>query len=529
MDLTLAYPCVSPEESRAKVDSLNEWLRGYFARRVNSRLIDERRCIPPHVVLDLAQHGIMGFHVPTAKGGLGLRAVDWVRLLAQLGALDATISILVAINGLATRPMVVHGTDAQKEQWLGALARGERLASFAQTEDGAGSAFTRMKSVARPDPAGEGWLLCGSKTWIGNAGWSSLLIVIAMTQTASGDDLGLSAFAVPTDAPGVRIGEELDTMGMRGVVQNRLSFDHVPLSKNQVIGTIGAGLDVAVDAMSFTRIVIAAQQLGLMQRCVQLMAAFAEKRSIGTGLLFDNAVARNYLSECVARIDAVASLVALCARKLDAGEALAPELSAITKMVATEFAGVVADTALQLLGGRGYEENNVIAQIVRDTRVTRIFEGPTETLASFVGARMHGGLAGRVLGTMTRSVDLVDELADEIAGQRRSIESLCAESGLDEAQRKQWIDFQTGGVAAWAALKLAYALTPARIDRVSDWLDSGPAPAPRYVGGACFLGQDILRAALRRYAQDVGDVRQRLPGLNQQRDLLLDGDRQSGK
>jgi alkylation response protein AidB-like acyl-CoA dehydrogenase len=523
MDLTLAYPCVSPQESREKTDSLSEWMRGYFARRVNSRLIDQRRCIPPYVVLDLAQRGILGFHVPTTKGGLGLRAVDWVRLLAQLGALDATISQLVAIDALAMRPLVVHGTEAQQEQWLGALARGERLASFAQTEDGAGSAFTKMESVARPGPAGEGWLLCGSKTWIGNASWSSLLIVIAKTQAASGEDLGLSAFAVPTDASGVRIGEELDTMGLRGVVQNRLFFDRVHMSKDQVIGTIGGGLKVAVDAMSFTRIVIAAQQLGLMQRCAQLMGAFAEKRSIATGLLFNNAVARNYMSECVARIDAVASLVAQCARKLDAGEALAPELSAITKMAATEFAGLVADTALQLLGGRGYEENNVVAQIVRDTRVTRIFEGPTETLASFVGARMHGNLAARVLGTMTRSEVLVDELADELAAHRRSTESLCAESGLDEAQRKQWIDFQTGGVAAWAALKLAYALNPAKLDRIADWLDGGPAPAPRYVGGVCFLDQDTLRAALRRYAQDVGDVRQSLPGINQQRDPLLDG------
>src|SRR5579885_2772778 len=220
MDLTLAYPCVSPEQSRTKVDSLCEWLRDYFSRRVNSRMIDERRCIPPNVVLDLAQRGVLGFHVPTAQGGLGLRAVDWVRLIAQLGALDGTISQLVAISGLAMRPLVAHGTEAQKKQWLGALARGEQLASFAQTEDGAGSAFTKIESVARPTPDGEGWLLDGSKTWIGNAGWSSLLIVIARTKAASADDLGLSAFAVPTDAPGVRIGAELDTMGLRGVVQN---------------------------------------------------------------------------------------------------------------------------------------------------------------------------------------------------------------------------------------------------------------------------------------------------------------------
>ncbi len=523
MDLTLAYPCVSPEQSRTKVDSLCEWLRDYFSRRVNSRMIDERRCIPPNVVLDLAQRGVLGFHVPTAQGGLGLRAVDWVRLIAQLGALDGTISQLVAISGLAMRPLVAHGTEAQKKQWLGALARGEQLASFAQTEDGAGSAFTKIESVARPTPDGEGWLLDGSKTWIGNAGWSSLLIVIARTKAASADDLGLSAFAVPTDAPGVRIGAELDTMGLRGVVQNRLSFHQVLIAKNQVLGTIGAGVEVAVDAMSFTRIVIAAQQLGLMQRCVQLMAAFAQKRAIATGLLFDNAVARNYLSECVARIDIVASLVAQCARKLDAGEALAPELSAITKMVATEFAGVVADASLQLLGGRGYEENNIVAQMVRDTRVTRIFEGPTETLASFVGARLHGSLAARVLGTMTRIEELVDEMVDELADHRRSIESLCAESGLDEAQRKQWVDFQTGGVAAWVALKLAYALNPTRIDRVADWLDGGPAPAPRYVAGNCFLDLGTLRAALHRYTQEVGDISQSLPGLNQERDPLLDG------
>jgi alkylation response protein AidB-like acyl-CoA dehydrogenase len=245
MELVARYNAVSAEKSAASANQLLAWCRDYFKSRVNSRWIDERRCIPPHVVLDFGNRGVFGYHIDAAYGGSALRARDWVRVLAQLGSLDPTVSQLVLINALANRTVMSFGAAPLKAELLPQLAKGRLLAAFAQTERAAGTNFMAMETLAEED--GSGWRLSGGKTWIGNAGWAGVMTVVAKNRGG-----GMVALVVRTDAPGVHIGVELNTMGLRGVVQNEVSFDNVLVPGTNLLGGPSQGGEVAVDAMTFT-------------------------------------------------------------------------------------------------------------------------------------------------------------------------------------------------------------------------------------------------------------------------------------
>lgn len=519
MELRAKYESIEAQSSLETVDSINCWLRTFFSKRVNSRWIDERRCVPPYVVNALAKKNVFGFHVPVSHGGLGLRAVDWVRLISQLGGLDATISQLAAIHGLGTRPYVAYGSDPQKSSLLTGLAKGELLSCFAQTEDGAGTNFLAIETVAvRRD---DGWVINGDKVWIGNAGWSEVMTLVAHARSEDGEELGMTVFAVPTDAEGVQIGEELNTMGLRGVVQNRIRFNNLRVRSDAVIGQVGDGLSVAVDAMSFTRLVIAAQQIGLMKKAVQVMWKYASERDISTGKLLDNAIGINFISECVGRIDTIEVLLLHAARELDAGGAVAPELSSLCKILSTEFAGYVSDKALQLLGGRGYDENNGIAQLVRDTRVTRIFEGPTEALVSFVGSRAGPETLARQFEALCGDPAFARQLCDEIEDRLAESKADSVEFPMNEEQKTQWLQYQKGLLVAWGALSAAYASVEETDEDISAWLESGGADAPKFISGHCFLSKAYLIAALERYRDDIGDVEQCLPALSWSKDAMV--------
>jgi len=521
MELNKKYNSVDEEASAEIVRDLCLWLRDFFTRRVNSRWIDERRCIPPYIVNEFAKKGIFGFHSSPEDGGLGLTTVDWIKLIGQLGGLDATISQLVAINGLGTRPYIAYGSKVQKENILHGLAKGHTLSCFAQTEDSAGTNFMAMESVAIKSSDNSSWTINGSKVWIGNAGWSNIITLVSQTKSEDGDDLGLTAFVVPTDTVGVIIGEELNTMGLRGVVQNRIDFKDVTIPVDAILGDVGDGLSVAVDAMSFTRLMISAQQIGLMKKAVQVMWKFANARTISTGLLADNAIGVNFVSECIGRIDTIEILLNTCAKHMDSGKSISPELSSICKVLSTEFAGYVTDTALQLLGGRGYEENNVIPQLVRDTRVTRIFEGPTEALCSFIGSRASNDSLivnfSFLSDDKAYSQQLIDEIDDKVADYKAD----SFELPITDEQKIQWINYKKGLLVSWGALCSAYCTVDEPNEDIESWLESGGDRAPLFVNSPCFLSREYINSAIERYKSDIGDVIQISPALNSSLDEML--------
>jgi alkylation response protein AidB-like acyl-CoA dehydrogenase len=369
----------------SEVDELKRWLREYCATRVDFALADERKCFPPHVILDFGNKGLLGMTVPVEDGGLGLSNKAFCDVLEQLGAIDTTLCLFVGLsNVLGIRPLQQYASPEIRELYLEKLATGRILGAFALTEPAAGSNPLAMQTTARWCDGS--YVIDGTKHWIGNATSCGVVYIFARTFDGNGKFLGISSFAVDRGSPGLFIGPEAKTMGMRATAQARVILTGVRVSPDRVLGGIGCGLDVAQDTMMRGRLVIAAAAVGTMKRCALIARRYAERRGVSTGRLFDHPVTRAGIADLNNRISAVASLVSTLVSTLDKG--LMPPLAIIAacKIAATEFVAKSADDLIQILGGRGYIDTNYAPQIYRDTRILRIFEGPSETLAAFIGS-----------------------------------------------------------------------------------------------------------------------------------------------
>ncbi|MGH0028717.1 MAG: acyl-CoA dehydrogenase family protein [Myxococcota bacterium] len=516
---------VDDATSRSRARERIEWIRDYAERRIDARLMDERRSIPPHVVLDLGRAGLFGVQVDEKYGGLALRHRDLAHVLEQLAAVDLGLGTWLLTSLFpGVRPIAAFGSPVVKDRLLPDLAAGRQLAGYAQTERGAGTHFSAME--ARAQEQGDGsWLLSGDKQWIGNSSWAGVLTVMAHDVSAEGRKRGLTAFAVDLDRPGVRVGREILSLGMRGMVQGEISFRDVRVELDEVVGRPRGGLEVGVDSMSYSRFAIAATCLGTMRRCAQLMLRFAGRRRIATGRLLDHPVVRVRLAEVSARIDALDALLQTVAAELDAGESVAAELLATAKIAGSEFAWQTADELVQLLGSRGYDEATGVPQLLRDVRVTRIFEGASEPLLAFLGASapnersdLHEDLVGRL-----EAADVGSRLATAAAALRERPSPEPEDAGSARA----WHAAVAGEAALWACLLACNRhRDEAGSPRTAAWLE-------RRFDAACSAARDgdareamwasagDLEEELERAAGPIGDVELQAPGERREREPLL--------
>ncbi|HEU4452535.1 MAG TPA: acyl-CoA dehydrogenase family protein, partial [Longimicrobium sp.] len=414
-----------PERPPSAPDELVGWLRRFGTGGFDPVLADERRSLSPHAVLELGNRGLFGLQLPPRWGGLGLGAADAARIYEQLGALDLTLASLVCgHNTLGVRPLHLFGTDAQREALLPALAAGRLLAGFALTEPGAGSNPRAIAS--RAEPAGEGrWRLYGEKTWIGTATWAGVLTVF-VSHAGGGSDGGVSAFLLRPGAPGLRLGPELPTLGLRGMAQSRVRMEGVEVGADALLGRPGEGMEIAQEALASARLALSAVCLGGLERCAQLMARFAARRTISTGVLAEHPVARERIGGALAAAGALSALVAKLARRTDDGPAPPAEALMAAKIAASELLWEAADGLVQLMGGRGYVDPGHPARILRDARAFRIVEGPTEVLTAFLGARAHRqpGATRRLVGEVFGGEEIAESLhAAAAALARRSPEA----------------------------------------------------------------------------------------------------------
>jgi acyl-CoA synthetase (AMP-forming)/AMP-acid ligase II/alkylation response protein AidB-like acyl-CoA dehydrogenase/acyl carrier protein len=522
---------LAPEQSRASADAMIAWFRQYAARRLNSHLIDERRTIPPYVVLDLGNQGFFGLQVPKRFGGRALAAADAMRVLEQLAAVDLTLATMVGVhNGLGVRPILQFGSAAMRERLLPALAAGRQLAAFALTEPDAGSNPLAMRATAVK--AAGGWRVSAEKQWIGLASWAGVLTVFAKAVDASGAPLGSIALVIPEDCPGLAQGPEAPTMGMRGMVQNTVYLDAAFVPDGSVLLLPGDGMVVGRDAMMFSRLGIGAMCVGAMKRCAQLMARYAARREIATGRLADNPVTVARLQDLACAIFAVEALVYAIADGIDRADTVPVEAYLACKTAASELLGQSADSLVQLLGGRGYVESNIAPRIVRDARVLRILEGPSETLYMHLGAAVTqpaNAASGFIASTLGRPA-LGAELATAVA-QLKAAANQGTPLFAGDAALTQWLDYRLGELAA-AAVVLG-AAESRQANAGGEAGANAVAWARRRFSG---LRQDILgqlesqasyatSASLLRqidgYAEAIGDVEQRLPGERHELDPAL--------
>ncbi len=522
-----------------RADALIAWLQGYAETRLNSQLIDERRMIPPYVVLDFGNQGLFGLQIPERWGGLGLRMGDTLRVLEQLAAIDLTLATFVCgSNLLGSRPIVRHGSPELCAELLPDLAAGRRLSAFALTEPGAGSAVRAITSQAVPHGPHR-FKLWGEKIFSGSAAWSSVINVFVQLIDDSGRPAGVAAFAVPQGKAGLKIGPEALTMGLRGMVQNSLQLAGVEVGERELLGELGAGMDVAKDAMLFTRLGIAAMSLGSMKRCAQLMHRYASRRQVATGRLLDNPVTLERFGQLLNGVAVLEALVTAVAALVDGGEEEVPEEAFIVcKTAGPELLWQAADGLVQLLGGRGYSETNEASRLLRDARIFRIFEGPTEPLLLHLGSRvMHKGAVIAALLTQLGAGDLAQPLqraATRVHAHTLELESTFA----DRTAAIRWAYGQIGGVATWAvltaAVRRAAERTPsAALTRAAEWaraeMEARYQRALNPEQKTTLLTSSAVDQEVRALTAAIGDVEQQLEGLDHQLDPLLRRAQDSGE
>jgi butyryl-CoA dehydrogenase len=335
----------------------------------------------------LGEAGMMGANLPETYGGSGVSAPALLRAVSIVaGACGSTASALTA-HYLATDSILIGGTEAQKQQWLPMAATGEALGAFALTEPTAGSDPADMKTRARRTE--NGWHLKGTKCFISNGGVADFIIVYAVTDPQKGHR-GISAFILPKGTPGLVAGSPEKTMGLKGGHVFTLNID-CELPEEALLGEEGRGFRTAMQVLDNGRIEVAAQCLGLAATAMNSALAYAKERIIGGAPLSERQGIRWMIADMGVAFHSALLLSLEAARQRDLSHQHGGRFSlasSMAKLGASEAAGKIADTALQLHGGYGYTRDFPIERINRDLRIMRIYEGSSEIQRIIISGNM---------------------------------------------------------------------------------------------------------------------------------------------
>lgn len=335
----------------------------------------------------LAEAGMMGANLPEEYGGSGISAPALLRAVSIVaGACGSTASAMTA-HYLATDSILLGGTEAQKQRWLPKAATGEALGAFALTEPTAGSDPADMKTRARREDGG--WHLKGSKCFISNGGVADFLVVYAVTDADKGHR-GISAFILPKGTPGLEAGTPEKTMGLKGGHVFTLALDcHLP--EDALLGEEGRGFRTAMQVLDNGRIEVAAQCLGLARAAMESAIAYAKDRVIGGQALAQRQGIAWMIADMGVAFRSALLLAQDAARQRDEAHRTGARFSlasSMAKLAASESAGRIADTALQLHGGYGYTSDFPVERINRDLRIMRIYEGSSEIQRIIISGNM---------------------------------------------------------------------------------------------------------------------------------------------
>ncbi|MBQ6273521.1 MAG: acyl-CoA dehydrogenase [Oscillospiraceae bacterium] len=350
--------------------------------------IDETERFPLESVKKMAEMGMMGLPIPEEYGGSGIDQLGYVLEIEELAKVCATTAIIVSAHtSLCCWPILKFGTEEQKQKYLVPLARGEKLGAFALTEPSAGTDASMQKSTAVLD--GDAYVLNGSKIFITNAGAADVFIVFAMTDKEQGTR-GISAFIVERDMPGFSMSKPENKMGLRASSTCELIFDNVRIPKENLLGQEGKGFKIAMATLDGGRIGVAAQATGIAQGAIDEAVKYTTERiQFGRRISqFQNT--QFTLADMQTKTDAARLLVwRAAAAEQDGQPYTAP--AAMAKLFAAETASYVTNRAVQLFGGYGYSKDYPVERMMRDAKVTEIYEGTSEVqkmvISGFMGVK----------------------------------------------------------------------------------------------------------------------------------------------
>jgi alkylation response protein AidB-like acyl-CoA dehydrogenase len=322
-------------------------------------------------------------HIPERFGGAGADALATCLVIEEVARACAATSLIPAVNKLGTMPLLLAGSEQVKSRYLPPVAAGETMFSYGLSEREAGSDTAAMKARAVPD--GDGWVLSGQKSWITHAGVSECYTVMAVTDPDAGSR-GITAFVVEASDEGFSMGAPERKLGIKGSPTRELLFDQCPLPGDRIIGEPGQGLKIALRTLDHTRVTIGAQAVGIAAGALDVATSYVKERQ-----QFGKAVAefqgvQFMLADMAMKLEAARQLVYRAAAASEREEAALPFLGAAAKCFASDTAMEITTDAVQLLGGYGYTRDYPVERMMRDAKITQIYEG-TNQIQRLVMAR----------------------------------------------------------------------------------------------------------------------------------------------
>jgi alkylation response protein AidB-like acyl-CoA dehydrogenase len=340
----------------------------------HAHAVDEDHRYPQQAHNALVKAGLFAAHVPTEFGGDGADALATCIIIEEVARVCGSSSLIPAVNKLGSLPLILSGSAEQKERWLRPLAKGKGF-SYCLSESEAGSDASALKTKA--ERKGDSWVINGSKKWISNAGESEFYTVIAQTDPSLGSK-GITAFVIEKSDSGVSFGAPEKKMGFRGSPTREVYFDNVTVGDERRISEVGKGFALAMDTLDHTRITIAAQALGLAQGALDTAKKYAHERKQFGKEIFDFQGVQFMLADMAIAVETARQITYAAAAKSERGDKDLKFFSAVSKTYATDVAMKVTTDAVQILGGYGYVSDYPVERMMRDAKLTQIYEGTNQ-------------------------------------------------------------------------------------------------------------------------------------------------------
>jgi butyryl-CoA dehydrogenase len=348
--------------------------------------IDEKEHFPAEIMKDLADSDLFRIFVPEKYDGLGGGCLDLCLVVEELSRVCAAAAVSYAASALGAYAIILYGSEEQKQKYLPAIASGKKLAAFGLTESTAGSDAGGVKTTA--EKTAEGYLLNGTKQFITNGGEAEIYTIIAMTDKSRGAR-GASALIVEKDTPGFTFGKKEKKMGIRASATRELVFRNCLVPAENLISKEGMGFIVAMKVLDNSRPGISAQALGIAQGAMETAVDYTRQRIQFGQPLISLPVVQYKLADMAIQIEAARALLYAVAKTIDSGVKSFTEESAMAKVFASDAAMRVTVDAVQLCGGTGYMRDYPLEKMMRDAKITQIYEGSNEVLRNAIAIELR--------------------------------------------------------------------------------------------------------------------------------------------
>jgi len=348
--------------------------------------LDEEETFPWDIMNDLAQADLCGTVIPEEYGGLGLGCLENVLVLEALAMGCVGVATTYAASFLGAYPLLLYGSEDQKQKYLPPIAKGEALAAFALTEAQAGSDAGAIQATAVKD--GDFYVLNGAKQWITNAGEAEIYTVIAVTDRVKGAR-GASALVLEKSDPGVSFGKKEKKMGIRASTTREMILEEARIPKDRLISKEGMGFIITMKTLDNARPGAGALAVGLAQEALDEAAAFAKERhQFGVPIISFQAV-QHLLADMATKVEAARALVYAVARYIDTRPKDYTKVAAMSKLFPTDMAMQVTVDAVQVMGGHGYMREYPVEKMMRDAKILQIYEGTNQIMRNIIGLALN--------------------------------------------------------------------------------------------------------------------------------------------